>query len=213
MGGAGEFELAILFGKLLGVIVLAQVSPGPDFVLVIRALGHGGPGAVARVALGIGAGLVWHCALVFGVAAGLVGEIPGAWHAAIMVVAGLWLMWLGWKTWPRRQSGGGSGGQGGGGGNCPGFREGFVNNFLNAKASAFMLAIFLPYTGPEYPVWWPWALSAMVVGEGVLGWIAMGWALSKFGFGQFLRKHARQIDMALAVVLGALGVLAVVNAI
>lgn len=81
-----------------GLLIISQLSPGPDLFLVVRtALSQGFRGAAA-LAFGITLGLLIQAVIV-----GLVGTwvVEQSWSCLVMAAAGVWLLYLSAKIMPR----------------------------------------------------------------------------------------------------------------
>lgn len=82
-----------------GLLIISQLSPGPDFFLVVRtALSQGFRGASA-LALGITLGLLIQAAVVC-----LVGTwvVEQSWSCLVLAAAGVWLLYLAFNIMPQR---------------------------------------------------------------------------------------------------------------
>ena len=136
------FGIHDYFAFLIAGIAL-NLIPGQDTLYIIaRSLSQGKKAGIVSV-LGIGAGCLVH---ITAAALGLYA-ILSLWpvaFSAIVILGGLYLVWLGISTWVHRQD------------NRPGreavaprdnlwtvYRQGFLTNLLNPKVALFFLA-FLP---------------------------------------------------------------------
>lgn len=82
-----------------GLLIISQLSPGPDFFLVVRtALSQGFRGASA-LAFGITLGLLIQAAVVC-----LVGTwvVEQSWSCLVLAAAGIWLLHLAFNIMPQR---------------------------------------------------------------------------------------------------------------
>lgn len=139
------FDLQTFF-LFLAAALLVAVTPGPGiFYIVARTLASGGSeGLASSVGLGIG-GLVH----VFGGAVGLSALVMASAEAftLLKIVGGLYLIWLGIKTWREArivelievQTTGA----------YSAFREDIVVEALNPKTAAFFLAFIPRFVDPS----------------------------------------------------------------
>jgi len=94
-------DLTVLPG-FMAVVAILVVVPGPDMMLVMSAGATGGSRAVLATAVGATAGVaVYLGAVATGLSAILLaeGQQVSLTISALQFVSGLYLMWLGLKTW------------------------------------------------------------------------------------------------------------------
>ncbi|MEI6674244.1 MAG: LysE family transporter [Verrucomicrobiota bacterium] len=196
-------ELAV-FG---GVIVLGQFSPGPDMLLLTRtALAQGGR-AGAWTATGIACGLVVHAAVAMSGASLL---LAGASLLArcLRAAAAVYLGWIalqllraacrpghGLESGPVVIRTGAAG---------IFWRRGFFCNVFNPKVALFLAAVAAPFLTSGHSRWWPLLLAAVIVGEGLVLWIAWAWALQWPPLRRGYRSASRWIDAFFGCALAAL---------
>jgi threonine efflux protein len=205
--------LALL--PLFGVWLLAVVTPGPDFLVVVqhataRSRRHG-----IAVGAGIACGIVvWASGSMLGLSV-LLARL--SWMYDIVRFAGAgYLVYLGirtlWSSWRRRDAGraplrairpeGGAG---------RAWRVGFLTNIGNPKAAAFfgsLLGAFLPaHTGPLLRV----AVVAVMVGITFAWYMAVAALFGLAPVARVYRRARRWIDRVTAAVLIALGARLVID--
>lgn len=155
------------------VTVLAVISPGPDFALILRNSVRHGRGAGLASALGISCGVGVHVAYTLLGLGYLVAEYAWVVEAVRFLGAG-YLVWLGVTAFlpVRGESGPDRSGEfGPRAGFGAAFRQGFLCNALNPKTVLFFIALFTQVVGPDMP-------ERMQVGVGVfialthLGWFS-----------------------------------------
>lgn len=156
----------------LGATSLLILVPGPDNVLVVRAVLVGGRTAGLRTAAGVITGLlVWALAAAAGLSALLAASRVG--YDALRLVSAGYLLWLGAsslrgagrRTLAGTQAPGLA---------PPGYRLGVLTNLLNPKVGIFFVAFlpgFVPHGAPVGPT--TLLLGALFVLEGAF-WF---WAL------------------------------------
>lgn len=199
-----------VFLAFLTALLLLELSPGPDMMLVIaRGVGQGRRTALFTVVgMVFVAGVVQVSLLVLGLAA-LVASAPMALQL-LQWVGAAYLVWLGIKTW--RASGAAP--QSERAAPTPvsdwqAVRQGALNNLTNPKSLLFMFA-FLPQfvDSAQGPVW----LQLLVLGslQKLAGIASLGSiALAAGSVGQWLGRHPRLIawqEKFTGAVMLALGV-------
>ena len=132
---------------------LALISPGPDFVLTVRNALQYGRNMGFATAVGFGLGIALHVSYAIGGVAILIQKFPQIFDV-VKNIGALYLIWLGLSTlWSIRK---------------PkavhevaseeivkeqtlmtGFRQGFLTNILNPKATLFTLGLFTSVIPPE----------------------------------------------------------------
>ena len=188
-----------------GVVLVGQFSPGPDMVLITRtALAQGGR-AGTWIAVGIACGLTLHAAVAMGgVSVLLMGAslVP----RSLRLAAGLYLAWIAYQLLRAAWHGGGpampeqtGATPGSAAGAC--WRRGFFCNVLNPKVALFFAAIAAPFLTHERPPWWPWALGAVIVVQGLVMWIAWAWALQWPPLKRLYQRASRWIDAVFGILL------------
>lgn len=199
--------------SLGGVLVLSQLSPGPDVFFVFRTALAQGFRAGSMVGAGISAGFFLQTVLV-----GLAGSwvMEQSWSRWVLLAAAVWLFYLAWKIFPFRsgvatvekelekgrdvrESLGAL------------FRQGFLCNILNPKCTLFICGLAL---GPlsmfgERFVWYPAALMLGMSLSGLVGWMLWSALLQWAPVQRFYSSHARGIDAVFAVLLALFAVLLV----
>jgi len=135
-----------------GVILLAAMSPGPDFVIVTRNAVQSGRRAGMACAAGIASGVfVWAVVTALGIA-GLLAASAVA-FTVVKLAGAAYLVLLGIRALITARRGGyetpvdDAGRAGGAGGAVAAYRQGLVTNLLNPKVAVFFTALlpqFLP---------------------------------------------------------------------
>ena len=195
------------------LMLLAQFSPGPDMLLLIRnALEHPRRAGLWTVA-GIAAGLSVHLtAVLTGVA--LAVKESRVLFPVLLLAGGAWLTWMALqliRTRPEPPDASPSYQR------LPlsdraAFLQGFLTNLTNAKAVLFLATVVLAWLGTE-PTWnRKTAAAAIILGEALLFWslfvIALQHPLVRRGW----HKTARSLHLLFGFGLLALGLSAIVDA-
>ena len=189
---------------LLGVLLLvSQLSPGPDVFFVFRTALAQGFRAGGAVGSGISAGFLIQASLVAWVGGWLMAQ---PWSQYVLYAAAVWLLYLAWRIFPRRvvqveQ----------------GvletrtreklsvlFAQGFLCNILNPKCTLFICGLAigpLDQFGAAF-AWYAPALVLVLTGSGLLGWGLWSALLQWHPVRYFYLRHTTAIDAVFAVLLG-----------
>jgi RhtB (resistance to homoserine/threonine) family protein len=195
------------FLKVATVTILAVVSPGPDFAIVVKqSLNHGHRAAV-WTAFGIGTGLCLHVTYsLLGIGV-LIRSSPAA-FTVLKFAAAAYLAWLGvsgLRALPRDpEIKGGTEGRAEEGPRQPSrqaaWRTGLMVNALNPKVTLFFVALFAAVISPQTPklvqaaylLWVP--LTAM-------SWFCLvGYVFTRQRIRSAFLRHGHWIDRALGCV-------------
>ncbi len=144
------------FGTVALAHLLGVASPGPDFTLVLRqSLSHGRRVAIGS-ALGIGTGILVHVTYALLGLGALVRHQPQL-YTGLKIVGALYLAWLGVRSLRTNASAAVPDGQAARANALAGptqgqaWRQGFLTNVLNIKATLFFVALFSVGISPETP--------------------------------------------------------------
>lgn len=195
-----------MFLEVFLVGLLAGISPGPDFAVVLRNCLAAGRRAGTATALGIATALIIHVSYTILGFAIIMKQTPGLFRGIQILGAG-YLIYLGiqgLRSGPaapddEKNSQNDAG--------IPkkhfltGFREGFLCNLLNPKAPLFYLSIFAQFLTPQTPEWirWIYGLETILA---VGGWfVSLSYIITLSGFRSFYHKYRHWLDRALGLVL------------
>ncbi len=164
--------LAHLAG-LLGVLTLGLLSPGPDFLLILRnSLGptaRRGLGTAAGIALGLA---VQVAAISLGFAA-----LPAPAMRALQLAGAAYLAYLGLRALCTRTTADTASAEPVVHGARSGFVDGLVCNLTNPKAFLFFVGLFAQVLPPGTPLGWRIALPVTIVVHGATLWTLVVLAL------------------------------------
>jgi len=195
--------------SLLSICLLGAMSPGPSLAVVVKATLGGGHRAGYPAALAHGAGVGLYGLLTVTGLAVLITRSPGL-FLSLQVMGALYLLYLGSRS--LRSS-------------APGLMapaahqsrnsalQGFLVAFLNPKLAVFMLALFSQFLHPDTDVEQK-AIMVATVGVTDACWYALVVALlSRRNFLEKLRRGATTIDRIFGVILIALALSVLANAL
>lgn len=185
------------------VMLVGQLSPGPDFLLVVKnSLNHGLRAGLITVA-GISTGIVVHATAAATGLAVLLSVSP-RFFRALLVAGALYLGWLGIKlllSLRRRSTADTSEADG-----RPvltdaaAFREGLLTNLLNPKVVVFFSSILTQFIRPDAPPRDRLIFPAIIIVEGALVWCLLAYLLQK----PLVRRQFRRWERPLNVLFAAL---------
>ena len=189
---------------MLGVLLLvSQLSPGPDVFFVFRTALAQGFRAGGAVGAGISAGFLIQASLVAWVGGWVMAQ---PWSQYVLYAAAAWLLYLAWRIFPRRveqveeaaletQT-------------CERlsvlFAQGFLCNILNPKCTLFICGLAigpLEQFGGAF-AWYAPALVLVLTGSGLLGWGLWSALLQWRPVRYVYLRHTTAIDAAFAILLG-----------
>lgn len=193
-----------MFLQVFLVGLLAGISPGPDFVVVMRnSLGFGAR-VGAATALGISMALILHVSYAILGFALLLASYPAVYHF-IQVLGAAYLAWLGYGALKAGAADSTV--------NAPllaaqaghsvwqGIRDGFFCNVLNPKAPLFFLSIFSQFITPATPEWVRWIYGLEVV-VAVGGWFAfLSYVIDSERFRLTYSRYEVWVNRLLGVIL------------
>jgi len=197
-------EYLSLFVLIFITHLLAVMSPGPDFVMVLKnALQYNRKIAV-YTALGISLGIGVHILYsIWGIAYLL--QQNHALFTGIKIAGALYLIYMGIRTWQSARE------------NIEvkamhtpanisifeAIKIGFVTNVLNPKASLFFLSIFSVVIPPDVPLWVLLIISAMLI---VVTFLWFAFVSYLFTNPQVVKRY-QKIEKYLLLILGLILIL------
>ncbi len=196
------------------VWTLGVMSPGPDFVAILRTAMRHGVRAASATAMGVMSGIaVWIVLALVGFSA-LVRAQP--WIATVMKVAGaLFLIGFGlfilWGLWRSRGAAASSHASGGDTASAPitlgaAYRLGLATNVANPKALVFFGALFSTLLPPDMS----WAMRGvvlvMMLAIGTVWFLLLAWGASRPPLVRLYERAGRAIDAVAALAFVVLGI-------
>ncbi len=202
-----EALISLLSVSLL--LVISQLSPGPDVFFVFRTALAGGFRRGAAVGAGISAGSCIQAAVVCTLG---VWVMQQDWAQWVLYAATAWLLYLAWRIFPRR----GAAGQGveleaptETAGALRLFGRGFLCNILNPKCMLFFGGLSAAPL-EAYAARFSWFAAALVLCltlAGLLGWILWSALLQWGPIKGFYLRHVRAIDALFSILLAVFALL------
>ena len=162
----------------------------------------------AWTAAGIATGLSLHAALAVGGTAALLSR-GGVLGETVRWAAVGYLGWLGFvllRASVRGEAAGMEAPRGFRPGRFAAWRRGLLCNLLNPKVALFLAAAAAPFLGGNHPAWWPGAIWAIIVGQGLGLWVAWAWLLQAPAARRIYARGARWIDGGFGLALWALAI-------
>lgn len=191
---------------VIGITLLAVISPGPDFAMVSRNSLLISRRAGVLTAIGIGGGCFVHIGYtILGI--GLIIQQSLLLFSALKLVGAAYLLWLGWKMLRARPGALGATEERVPLSTWAALRTGFLTNALNPKTTVFIVSLFMQVVQPTTPL-------AVQLGYGLFIAAAhIGWFMLVALFFSAERVQARLlavrhwIDRAFGAVLVGFGAL------
>lgn len=205
-------EALVSLVVMSGVLLVSQLSPGPDVFFVFRTALAQGFRAGAAVGSGISAGFLIQAALVAWLGGWLMAQ---PWSCCVLYVAVLWLLYLAWRIFPRHRVKVEQGAL-----ETTEkeplpvlFGKGFLCNILNPKCTLFICGLGL---GPLEQfggtfAWYAPVLVLVFTGACLLGWVMWSALLQWSPVRGFYLRHTTEIDALFALLLAVFAILLVVQ--
>lgn len=199
-----------VFLLVAGTHLLAVMSPGPDFAMVVRqTLAHGRRTGV-WTALGIGSGITFHVAwAMFGL--GWVAARYPVVLDTLRIGGGAFLLWMGvgaLRARPAAPVAADAVPAGGEPAAGRSFAVGLLTNLLNAKAMLFFVALCSTVITAGTPGSLRIALGAWMAITTAAWFSLVAWTLGHAGLRRALQAQAHWIDRAMGLLLVGLGLFA-----
>lgn len=190
-----------------GLLVLSQLSPGPDVFFVFRtALAQGFRAGVA-VGAGISLGFFIQAAVACTAGAWVMQQ---SWSTYMLWAAAAWLLYLAWKIFPKHwQAAELDLQQKEQGASCRSLLwQGFLCNILNPKCMLFILTLSAgPLQAHAAMPWYAPVLMLALTLSGLLGWVLWSALLQWQPVQGAYRRHTTLIDAVFSVLLAVFAVL------
>jgi len=155
----------------VGVVLLAAMTPGPDFAIVVRRSVRSGVRSGMAAALGVGTGVfVWAVSAAIGVAALL--QASAVAFSVVKLVGAAYLLYLGIRALraaSQRDEPDEPDAVRGPQSAWTSFRQGLTCNLLNPKVAAFFVALMPQFVGDGS------AYGATLLLAGIAGATALSW--------------------------------------
>lgn len=206
--GANQEDFENMFetlATLLTVAFVAQISPGPDMMLLVRHSTGGTRVPAVACALGVTAGFCVHVSLsVLGLAVLLQQNMMV--FNAVRYAGAAYLLWIGVSCLRSRSGLDLSGTDG-----CAatswrmGFRDGLFCNLLNPKVTLFVLSVFTQVVSPETPMPQKLVCGAALVAECFAVWLLFVLFLHTPALRRILERRQGVLNAFAGVVLCGLG--------
>ena len=204
-------EAVLSLVVVCGLLVLSQLSPGPDVFFVFRTALARGFGAGVAVGAGISLGFFIQAAIACTAGAWVMQQ---SWSLYLLWAAAAWLLYLAWKIFPKHwqaaeldlsQKEQGSG--------CRALLwQGFLCNILNPKCMLFILTLSAgPLQIHGGLTWYAPVLIVALTLSGLAGWVLWSALLQWRPVQGLYRRNTLLIDAVFAVLLAAFAVLLVVQ--
>jgi threonine/homoserine/homoserine lactone efflux protein len=194
---------------LLGVLTLALLSPGPDFLLVVKNSVGGTRARALATAVGIAMGLSVH---TLAISLGLAATPPGVLRV-VQLVGVVFLGYLGVRALMANSSGDDAAEGVGAPSTHSGFVEGFVCNITNPKAFVFFVSLFAQVIGPGSSLAWRALVPVVVVVHGLVMWCAVVLALQSPLVARRLGRAQRWLPRVFGALLVIVAVTVLIDAL
>ena len=184
--------------------ILAALSPGPDFLVIMKNSLSAGRKYGIATAFGIASALIVHITYTILGFTILLEKFPSLFNL-IKLAGALYLLWLGIKAVQSKAQAQKPGevnvkqaidvsiGQG--------FREGFLCNVLNPKSALFFLSVFSQFIGPDTSNWMRWIYGGEIILAVGLWFILLATLISNTYFRKVYQQNMHWFDRGLGIIL------------
>jgi threonine efflux protein len=198
-------------------MLLAQFSPGPDMLLLLKnAVNHPLRAGLWTV-VGIVAGLTVHTTLALTGVSLIIRTSPVA-AGVLNVCGGLYLGWLAFQllrsVWTSRGAGEVRGTSGGTMTPLPGrdaFLQGLITNLLNPKAALFLLGVLAAYARPDSTLTHKLGYAAIILVQALVFWSLFVWLLQRGPVRRLYLNSQRLLNLLFGFGLAVLAVMALLR--
>ncbi len=218
----GAYEAVLYILTCTGILFISQLSPGPDFILVIRTALNKGWRAGAWLGMGIGAGGLIHISLFCLWGTWLLEQ---SWSSYLVVAAGAWLLYLAYNIFKAacetRKQRAVLGFEAAAETQIPMgtrralFMQGFVCNLLNVKFVLFIASIGL-WGMEQYAssyVWYAGVFILALTFVNSVGWIVWSLLFQWKPLRAYYKKYEPTIDTIFALLLALLALSMVIGSL
>jgi len=150
--------------SILGTLAVGAMSPGPSFVVVVRASAGFSRGAGLAAALGMGCGGLVFAGLALAGLQALLMQV--SWLSLVLKVAGgAYLMYLGYRIWRGARTplaASSDGAPPATGGWRKSFAIAFATQISNPKTAIWYASVFAAFLPSSIPAWMFWTLPPLI---------------------------------------------------
>lgn len=206
-------EAVISIVCVCGVLVLSQLSPGPDVLYVFRTSLAQGFRSGFAVAFGINLGFLIQSIFVCTTGAWALEQGWGKW---LLPLAACWLLYLAWKIFPRQRCSVSedtlSGAQSAREPTRSLIGKGFLCNILNPKCMLFILGITSEALHRHSGIHWyvPAMIAALFVAS-LAGWALWSALLQWSPIRRFYTCHISGFDLLFSLLLALFAILLLIG--
>lgn len=200
------------------VMLVAQFSPGPDMLLLLKnAVNHPLRAGLWTV-IGIVAGLTVHTTLALTGVSLIIRDSATA-ARILNLCGGLYLAWLAWQLLAsvRRKQSPEQRAEKLSGIETPlpsraAFMQGLITNLLNPKAALFLLSVLAASAGPDSTLARKLSFAAIILGQALVFWSLFVWLLKRAPVRTFYLNAQHIFNLLFGLGLAALAVMALLRA-
>lgn len=193
----------IEFGQVALAHLLAVISPGPDFAMVLRqSVGYGRRAAV-WTSIGIGTAILVHVSYSL-LGLGLLIKGSPVWFNTLKFAGAAYLGWMGVQALRAKPDAGSSSETGA----LPSepsaraaFVAGFLTNVLNPKATLFFIALFATVISAQTPRWVQAGYGLWMAGATMAWFCLVAISMTQVSVRQRFLRYGHWINRGLGVVL------------
>jgi RhtB (resistance to homoserine/threonine) family protein len=190
---------------VLTITVLAVISPGADFAMVVRASSAQGRASGILTALGISLGVLIHTTYAIAGAGPLLARSTVL-FTVVKTMGACYLVYLGVKTFRNRSYGKLEAGREGSANRLLALRTGFFTNALNPKTMLFVISVYVQLVNHRTPLWQQASYGLFIALAHLIWFAAVAFFLSSAKLRAPMLRAQGIINRVIGIVLACLGV-------
>ena len=187
------------------ITILAVISPGADFAMVVRASSAQGRASGILTALGISLGVLIHTTYAIAGAGPLLARSTVL-FTVVKTMGACYLVYLGVKTFRNRSYGQLEAGRDGSARRLLALRTGFFTNALNPKTMLFVISVYVQLVNHRTPLWQQVSYALFIAVAHLIWFATVAYFLSSAKLRAPMIRAQGIINRLIGIVLACLGV-------
>jgi threonine/homoserine/homoserine lactone efflux protein len=187
------------------ITILAVISPGADFAMVVRASSAQGRVSGLLTALGISLGVLIHTTYAIAGAGPLLARSTVL-FTIVKTLGACYLVYLGVKTFRNRSYGKLEAGRDGSVNRALALRTGFFTNALNPKTMLFVISVYVQLVNHRTPLWEQVSYALFIAVAHLVWFATVAFFLSSARLRAPMLRAQGIVNRVIGVILACLGV-------
>src|ERR1051326_2611397 len=187
------------------ITILAVISPGADFAMVLRASSAQGRASGILTALGISLGVLIHTTYAIAGAGPLLAR-SAVLFTVVKTMGACYLVCLGVKTFRNRSYGQHAASRDDSANRRMALRSGFFTNALNPKTMLFVISVYVQLVNHRTPLWQQVSYALFIAVAHLIWFAAVAFFLSSARLRAPMLRAQGIVNRLIGIVLACLGV-------